>query len=206
MAKRLSEQLAELSVRAKNAEDAVAAARKEAHDKVVARREQAHAAATAATEKVNQEVKSVKDSATRNWSALQAKIAADIQTLKAGIAQRKREREVGRAEHNAERLEWEAGFAIDYAVASIEQAKLAVLDAIAGRVEAEEARKAGRNCSVNYCRTAAGLRRGSARSDQRRLPVRITWPVASSSRDPLGTIQATNRSLTKMLFCRGRST
>jgi hypothetical protein len=37
---------------------------------------------------------------------------------------------------------WEAGFAIDYAVASIEQAKLAVLDAIAGRVEAEEARKA----------------------------------------------------------------
>ena len=38
--------------------------------------------------------------------------------------------------------EWEAGFSIDYAVASIEQAKLAVLDAIAGRVEAEEARKA----------------------------------------------------------------
>ncbi len=143
MAKRLSEQLAELSVRAKNAEDAVAAAQKEAYDKVVARREHAHAAATAATEKVNQELKSVKDTATRNWNALQAKIAADIDTLKAGIAERKREREVARAENNAERLEWEAGFAIDYAVASIEQAKLAVLDAIAGRVEAEEVRKAG---------------------------------------------------------------
>ena len=143
MAKRLSEQLAELSVRAKNAEDAVAAAQKEAHDKVVARREQAHAAATAATEKVSQELKSVKDTATRNWNALQAKIAADIETLKTGIAERKREREAARAENNAERLEWEAGFAIDYAVASIEQAKLAVLDAIAGRVEAEEVRKAG---------------------------------------------------------------
>ena len=143
MAKRLSEQLAELSVRAKNAEDAAAAAQKEAHDKVVARREQAHAAATAATEKVNQELKSVKDTATRNWSALQAKITADIETLKTGIAERKREREAARAENNAERLEWEAGFAIDYAVASIEQAKLAVLDAIAGRVEAEEVRKAG---------------------------------------------------------------
>jgi uncharacterized protein YicC (UPF0701 family) len=58
MAKRLSEQLAELSVRAKNAEDAVTAAEKEAHDKVVARMEKAHADATAATEKVNQEVKS----------------------------------------------------------------------------------------------------------------------------------------------------
>jgi hypothetical protein len=142
MAKRLSEQLAELSVRTKNAEDAVAAAEKEAHDKIVERRMQAHAAATAATEKVNQEVKSVKDTASRNWNALQAKIAADIQTLKTGIAQRKRELDAGRAEDNAERLEWEAGFAIDYADASIEQAKLAVLDAIAGRVEAEEARKA----------------------------------------------------------------
>jgi len=142
MAKRLSEQLAELSVRAKNAEDAAAAAQKEAHDKIVARREQAHAAATAATQKVNQELASVKDTATRNWNALKAKISADIETLKTGIAQRKREIEFGRAENNAERLEWEAGFAIDYAVASIEQARLAVLDAIAGRVEAEEDRKA----------------------------------------------------------------
>ena len=140
MAKRLSEQLAELSVRAKNAEDAVVAAEKEVHDKVMTRIE--HAAATAATEKVNQEIKSVKDTATRDWNALQAKIAADVQTLKAGIAQRKRELEAGRAEQNAESLEWEAGFSIDYAVASIEQAKLAVLDAIAVRVEAEEARKA----------------------------------------------------------------
>ena len=37
MPKPLSEQLAELSVRAKHAEDALAAAKKEAHDKVVAR-------------------------------------------------------------------------------------------------------------------------------------------------------------------------
>jgi hypothetical protein len=77
----------------------------------------------AATEKVNQEVKSVKDTATRNWNALEAKIAADIEALKAGIAQRKREREAGRAENKAERLEWEAAFAIDYAVASIDQAE-----------------------------------------------------------------------------------
>src|SRR5260221_14282326 len=109
MAERLSEQLAELSVRAKNAEDAVAAAQKEAREKLEARREQAHAAATAATEKVNQEGKSVKDTAGRNWNALEAKIAADIQTLKTGIAQRKRQLNGGRAEISAERLEWEGG-------------------------------------------------------------------------------------------------
>ena len=45
MAKRLSEQLADLSVRAKSAEDAVTASEKEAHDKVVARKEQARVAA-----------------------------------------------------------------------------------------------------------------------------------------------------------------
>jgi hypothetical protein len=116
--------------------------RKKCMKKIAARREQAHAAATAATEKLKQEVKSVKDTASRDWKALEAKIAADIQALKAGIIQRKREREAGRAEHTANRLEWEAGFAIDYAVASIEQAELAVLDAIAGRIEAQEARKA----------------------------------------------------------------
>ena len=74
MAKKLSEHLAELSVRAKKTEDAVAAAQTEAHDKVVARREQARAAATAAVEKVNQDVKSVGDTAARNWSAVKAKI------------------------------------------------------------------------------------------------------------------------------------
>ena len=41
---KLSEQLADLSVRAKHAEDAVSAAQKEAHDKVLARREQAREA------------------------------------------------------------------------------------------------------------------------------------------------------------------
>jgi len=49
---------------------------------------------------------------------------------------------VKRAEHRADRLEWEAGFAIDYAIASVEQANLAVLDAIDGRVQAELAKQA----------------------------------------------------------------
>ena len=75
MAKPLSEQLAELSVRAKHAEDALAAAKKEAHDKVVARKEQARATATAAAEKVNRDIQSAKDTATRSWSAVRAKIA-----------------------------------------------------------------------------------------------------------------------------------
>jgi hypothetical protein len=68
-------------------------------------------------------------------------IAADADALKAGVAQRKRELDAKLAEKQADRLEWEAGFAIDYAIGSVEQARLAVLDAIVGRVEAEEAKR-----------------------------------------------------------------
>ncbi|SHG05528.1 hypothetical protein [Bradyrhizobium erythrophlei] len=141
MAKRLSEQLAELSVQAKSAEDAVTAAEKEAHDKVVARMEQARAAASAAVEKVNEEIKSANDTAARNWSAVKAKVAADLNGLKASVAQAKHDLGVERAEDYAEELEWEAGVAIDYAIASIQQARYAVLDAVAGRAEAEQAKR-----------------------------------------------------------------
>ena len=142
MAKRLSEQLSDLSVRAKSAEQALDAAEKEAHEKITARKEQAHAAATKAVEKVNQEVKSANDTATRNWTAVKAKIADDMNHLRADIAHKKHEHDVKRAASRADRLEWEAGFAIDYAIASAEQAKLAVLDAVDGRLAAEEAKQA----------------------------------------------------------------
>jgi hypothetical protein len=140
MAKLLSQQLADLSVHAKNAEHAVAAAANEAHGKIETSKEQARAAAAKATEKVNQEIKSAGDTAVRNWTAVRAKVAADIDRLKAGVAGAKHDLDTRQAEHHAERLEWEAGVAIDYAIASIEQAKLAVLDAVSSRVEAERAK------------------------------------------------------------------
>ena len=142
MIKPLSQQLADLSVRAKNAEEALAAAQKEAHDKIAARKEQAHAAAAKAVERVNQEVKSANDTATRNWSAVKAKIAADMNHLKAGVTRAKHDRDVKRAESRADEQEWEAGFVIDYAIASVEQATLAVLDAVDARLAAEEAKRA----------------------------------------------------------------
>jgi hypothetical protein len=144
---KISEQLADLSAHAKHVEDAVSAAQKEAHDKVMERREQARAAATATIEKVDQNikaagdgVKSVGDAAAQKWAALQTKIAGDLQSMKSGIAQKKHDFDARRAENYADNLEWQASLAIDYAIASIEQAELAVLDAVAGRIEAREAR------------------------------------------------------------------
>ncbi len=139
--KPLSEQLAELSVRAKSTEDAFAAAQKEAHDKIEARKAEALSAAKTALEKVTKQIKSVGESATRDTQALQAKIATDVNTLKAYAVQAKHDIKANLAEDRAELLEEDAGFAIDYAIASIEQARLAVLDAIDGRLAAEQARR-----------------------------------------------------------------
>jgi hypothetical protein len=141
MGRLLSEQLSDLSVRAKNAEDALVAAQKEAHDKVVARREQSRAAVNAAIERVDQDLRSAGGSVTGNWNLLKAKIASDMDALKSGIEQRRQDKGVQRAENYADLLEREAECSVDYAIASIEQAKLAVLDAMVGRVEAEQARK-----------------------------------------------------------------
>lgn len=65
-----------------------------------------------------------------------------MEALKAKVVRKKHELDAKRAESEADRLESDAGLAIDYAIASVDQARLAVLDAVAGRIRANEARQA----------------------------------------------------------------
>jgi exoribonuclease R len=138
----LSEQLSKLAEHAKRAEDAAAEARQEAHDELLARRAELRASAEAAVQQVDNELRSIGDSTAAHWNTLKAKVSGDLQGLKARMAEQKQELDARRAGKRADRLEDEAAFAIDYANASIEQAQLAVIDAIIGRLEAEEARDA----------------------------------------------------------------
>ena len=89
---------------------------------------------------MKQEIQSARDTAVRNWTTVRAKIAADIDALKANVAQAKHDVDARHADSRAERLEWEARVSVDYAIAAIEQAKLAVLDAVSSRAEAERAK------------------------------------------------------------------
>jgi hypothetical protein len=138
--KPLDQQLADLSVCAKQVEDTFAAAKKETRDRVVARREQARASAAQFADRVEKDIREVGDSVAGQWNALQAKVAADINRLKTAYEERQHERYADRVENRAERLESEAGVAIDYALASIEDAKRAVLDAVAAKLDAQDAR------------------------------------------------------------------
>jgi hypothetical protein len=142
MVKRLSDQLSDLSARAKNLETAVTAAQKESHDKLVSRTEEAHASAIALVDKVKQSVKTARDDGSTKWSAMQAKLGADMDGLKARVSEKKRAISARLAERYAEDAEDDAGFAIDYAIASIAQAKLAVFDAISARLDADAAKAA----------------------------------------------------------------
>src|SRR4029077_20514396 len=114
MAKRLSEQRSDLSVRAKNVENAVTAAQKEGHDKVVARTAEARASAPAAIDKVKQSVKSASDAGSTKWGAMEAKLGADREALKARVAEKKRAIDASIAEREAEDAEDDASYAIDY--------------------------------------------------------------------------------------------
>jgi hypothetical protein len=142
MVKPLSEQLADLSMRAKKAEDDLSAAKNETHDKIVARREQLRAGTTQSVEKLKMDMKSASGAVSSGFSALQAKVSADSNALKANVKQWKKGLDAERAENGADELEWEASMAIDYAISAVEQAKLAAIDAVIGRQEAIEARKA----------------------------------------------------------------
>ena len=141
MVKPLSEQLAELSVQAKKAEDDFAAAKKETHDKMVARRDQLRTTATRSVEKLQQDMKSAGTAISSDFSALQAKVSADGETLKANVKRWKKDLDAKRAENWADEMEWEAGMAIDYAISAVEQAKLAAIDAAIARQDAIDARK-----------------------------------------------------------------
>jgi len=141
MVKPLSEQLAELSVEAKKAEDDFAATKKQTHDKMVAQREQLRALATQSVEKLKKDMKSAGSGVSSGFSAFQAKVSADGETLKANVKHWKKDLDAKRAENWADELEWEAGMAIDYAISAVEQAKLAAVDAAIARQEAIDARK-----------------------------------------------------------------
>jgi glycyl-tRNA synthetase (class II) len=142
MVKPLSEQLSDLSLHAKKAEDDLAAAKRETHDKVVVRRAQVRATTTQTVEKLQQDMKSAGGAVSSSLAALKAKVSADADALKTNVSQWKKELDAKRAENRADELELEASVAIDYAISAVEQAKMAAIDAVIGRLDAIDAKKA----------------------------------------------------------------
>src|SRR5262245_32860292 len=140
MMKPIDQHLADLSVRAKKAEADISAAKQETRERIVARREQFRTDAVDAASQVDQDLRAAGVALGEQWANVRDKVVDDISRLKSNIAERQVERSIDRLADRADRKETDANVAIDFALASIANAKLAVIDAVLARRDAEEAR------------------------------------------------------------------
>lgn len=133
----LSQKLAELSVQAKNTEDRAKAARSEAGQRLDERREKIRDDSAAALAKVRDGLDRAGESARAHATQLKSKIASDFEQLKQRAGESHRKFAAREAEIRAEDMAADAEDAIDYAIASVKLAELAVLDAIDARITAD---------------------------------------------------------------------
>ena len=133
----LSDQLAELSVRAKKAEDRAIAARNEARTNL---EEEVHRA--------QEDLRAQRDDLRRAAEENRGKVAAwftdvqkswddQVEAVRRDISSKKAEHDLHAAQRRADAAEDDAAFAIRYAYWAIEDAEYAVLDATLARSEAD---------------------------------------------------------------------
>jgi len=132
----LSERLADLSRRAKAAEDAAVAARAETKQKVAQRIDQARTSVEQLKERIQLDASSATEETKEQWKELQGRIAKRVDKIKEDFSIRKEEFAADRAVVRADLLEDEAAAAIDDATSSVEYARYAVLNAVSARLDA----------------------------------------------------------------------
>ena len=137
--KPLSEQLTELSARAKKAEDDAAAAHAEQRAKIQDRVDKLQADTAARTAKVAAAGAAAKDQAVMQWHTLQQQVKANNDRIRADIDAKKAEHDKARAQRKAERAEDNAAAAIAFAYDAIDYSEAAVLDAVLTRADADAA-------------------------------------------------------------------
>ena len=135
--KPLSEQLANLSARAKKAEDDEAAARKEERAKIQSRVNKLQADTAARVAKVDMAATKAMDAAVARWTTLQERVKAENDFIKADLDVKKAEHDAAGAQRKAHRAEDNAAAAIAFAYSAIDYAEAAVLDAVIARTDAD---------------------------------------------------------------------
>ena len=134
----LSDQLAKLSQRAKEAEEHAAAAREKTKADVENDREMARATAQAQADRLHESADANRARISAWWHDVQRSWSQHVAAVKEDLTDRRAEHDLDRANKRAENAEGDAAFAIDYAVAAIDEAEYAVLDASLARMEANE--------------------------------------------------------------------
>jgi hypothetical protein len=147
--KPLSEQLTELSERARKVEDVVGAAREKNRAQLEAQRhelkssvEQAKSEAAedlaAARADMTTDVAEARARMKAQWDAVRSSVDQRFAAMRADADERRKERDVRKMQHHADVAEQEAADAINLALYVIDEAEYAIVDAVLAREDAEK--------------------------------------------------------------------
>ena len=140
-----STRLDDLQQRVATARSAVQTAATESDAQLKERIDRAQADLDQSVQNAQQEVSQAADSARAKWAQLKADAAAKMSDVKANMDKRARHMDAKVAANDAGWAEADAAEALDFANWAVENAQLAILDAIHARAYADKLAKAANN-------------------------------------------------------------
>jgi ElaB/YqjD/DUF883 family membrane-anchored ribosome-binding protein len=135
----LPSNIAELQDLAKRIQEDADAVRTEARDKLDARRDNIRTNLSERMERLESNLQKASEKGGPEVAAFREKVRSDRQRLKEKMGERKEAYRAFFANASDEDRQLGAAIAIDYAIATVQQARLAVLDAVSDRAEARAA-------------------------------------------------------------------
>jgi|HubBroStandDraft_6_1064221.scaffolds.fasta_scaffold1062017_2 hypothetical protein len=133
----LSDQLSALAARAKEAEDHAAAAKQKAKDDLQEDVEVAHASAAARGDMLRKKAKDKQDAAAAGWDKVQRSWNKHLAAARTDLDNRKEVHDLKSAQRAADRAQDNAVWAVDYALAAVDEADYAVQSAILAQMDAD---------------------------------------------------------------------
>ena len=140
--KPLSEQLQDLSQRAKKIENSATAARQKNRVELERRRTQLDSDIKSTGQKIEASAAEARENVRAGWADIRNRIDKQLAGARTKIEERKAERDLNRAERRAQAAEDDAADAIALAVYVLDQAEYAVVDAALARASADNLRAA----------------------------------------------------------------
>jgi hypothetical protein len=134
----LSDQLASLAARAKQAETRAAAAQRKAKGDLETDISAVRASAEAQAQKLRETAEAGEGKISDWWTDVQKTWNDHIAAVREDIDDKKAKHELHEAQYAADMAEGDASYAIDYAYAAVEEAEYAVLQAELARMDADE--------------------------------------------------------------------
>jgi hypothetical protein len=136
---RVSDQLTELSRRAKGVEDSAGTARAQSREKLTALVNQARDQAERGADRLRSAGERMMKNADDQRNSIHAHWTNLVRTARTDMRDAKADHDVARAQDRADQAEESAEWAVGIALAAVEEAEYAVLDAALARAEADDA-------------------------------------------------------------------